>query len=65
MNPKVIGARLKKLRGSKSLTDVASALDISVSALSMYENGERIPRDDIKIRISNYYGEPIHKIFFA
>lgn len=38
-------------------------LNISVSALSMYERGERIPRDNIKIRIASYYKKPINKIF--
>lgn len=65
MDAAIIGARLKELRGSRSQAEVAEALNISVSALSMYENGERIPRDNVKIRISNYYKKPIHKIFFA
>lgn len=65
MDAKVIGARLRELRGSRSLQEVADALEISVSALSMYENGERIPRDTIKIRIADYYKKPIHKIFFT
>ena len=65
MDAVAIGKRLKELRGSRSQLEVADALDISVSALSMYENGERIPRDNVKIRIANYYKKPIHKIFFA
>lgn len=65
MDAAIIGARLKELRGSRSQAEVAEALNISVSALSMYENGERIPRDNVKIRISNYYKKPIHKIFFV
>lgn len=65
MDAKAIGARLRELRGSRSLSEVAEALDISVSALSMYENGERIPRDNVKIRIAEYYKKPIHKIFFT
>ena len=31
---------------------------------SMYENGERIPRDDIKIRIANFFGRSVQEIFF-
>lgn len=64
MNPVEIGKRLAELRGSRTQAEVALALGISVSALSMYENGERIPRDNIKIRIANFYKKPIHKIFF-
>ena len=65
MDAKAIGKRLVELRGKKTQEEVANALGISSSALSMYERGERIPRDNIKIRISAYYQKPIHKIFFT
>lgn len=65
MNAKKIGERLVLLRGNKAIVKVASDLKISPSALSMYENGERIPRDNIKIRIAAYYNKPIQDIFFA
>ena len=65
MDAKVIGERLRELRGEKSVAETAKALDISPSTWSMYENGERIPRDNIKLRIANYFRKPIHLIFFA
>lgn len=65
MDAKIIGKRLVELRGNKTQEEVANAVGISKSALSMYERGERIPRDNIKIRISAYYKRPVHKIFFA
>lgn len=65
LNSKVIAEKLTKLRGEKSRSEVANALGISISALSMYENGERIPRDDIKIKIANYYGKTVEFIFFT
>lgn len=40
-----IGSKLVKLRGNRTQEQVANAVGISVSALSMYECGERIPRD--------------------
>lgn len=64
MDAKAIGRRLVELRGDKTQEEVAKSLQISVSALSMYERGERIPRDNIKIRISSYYKKPINRIFF-
>lgn len=64
MNPVEIGRRLAELRGSRTQQEVADAVNISVSAYSMYENGQRIPRDNIKIRLSNYFKKPIYKIFF-
>lgn len=64
MNAKIIGERLLKLRGSNSREDVAQAVGVSVSAMSMYENGERIPRDKIKIRLADFYGQSVQEIFF-
>lgn len=52
------------LRGKKSREEVANALGISVSALSMYENGARVPRDEIKIKIATYYKRSVQYIFF-
>lgn len=65
MDAKEIGKRLIKLRGERTQEEVAKGVNISISALSMYERGERIPRDNIKIRISNFYNKPIHEIFYA
>lgn len=64
MNAKIIGERLLKLRGDKSREDVAQAVGVSVSAMSMYENGERIPRDRIKMRLADFYGQTVQEIFF-
>ena len=64
MNSKIIGKKLVELRGNLSQEHVAKSCGISVSALSLYERGERIPRDNVKIRISSYYKKPINKIFF-
>ena len=60
-----IGKCLRALRGDKSREEVAAALNISQSALAMYEQGERVPRDPIKVRIAKYYQKPIADIFFA
>ena len=61
---KEIGRRLTMLRGSISREELANAIGISVSAVSMYENGERIPRDDIKIKIANFFKRSVQEIFF-
>ena len=59
------GARLKELRGAKSQESVANDVGISVSALGMYETEQRVPRDEIKIRLANYYNSTVQDIFFA
>ena len=60
------GMRLRKLREERGLSKevVAAANDISVSALTMYELGQRAARDEIKERIANYYGQSIGSLFY-
>ena len=58
------GAKLKTLRGSKSQESVANDVGISVSALGMYETEQRIPRDEIKIKLAAYYNSTVQEIFF-
>ena len=65
MEPKEIGKRLQELRGKKSQEEVANALGISPSAIGMYERGERIPRDEIKIKLAQYFNVGIESIFYA
>lgn len=59
-----VAQKLIRLRGDKSREEVAKKIGVSVSAISMYENGERIPRDDIKIRIADFYNTTVQDIFF-
>lgn len=56
--------KLVHIRGKRSREEVASALNISVSALQMYENGRRMPRDDIKVKLADYYGVTVQYLFF-
>ena len=60
-----IGKRLIELRGEKTQEKVAKDNNISVSALSMYEQGNRIPRDEVKIRLAEYYNVSVEKLFFT
>lgn len=60
----IVAEKLVKLRGDKSRETVAKACGISISALAMYERGERIPRDDIKVRLAEYYNRSVNFIFF-
>ena len=65
MDSKKIADRLIKLRGNRSQSEVAKACGISVSTVSMYETGERIPRDKIKVRLARYYNVSVESIFYA
>lgn len=59
-----IGAKLRELRGNTSREEVAKAVNVSVSAIQMYENGARIPRDETKVKLAEYYGCSIGELFF-
>lgn len=56
--------KLVKARGKRSREEVAVALGISASAVAMYETGARVPRDEIKVRIADYYGRTVQELFF-
>lgn len=64
MNKEKMAKKLVELRGEKSREQVAVDLSISYSSLVSYENGDRAPRDEVKIRIANYYKTPVEEIFF-
>jgi len=58
------GAKLKELRGRKTQKEAAEGIGITKSALAMYERDERIPRDEVKVRIAKYYGVSVYSLFF-
>mgnify|MGYP003307199460 CR=1 FL=1 len=62
---KDVGERLRQLRGNISRKKVAEICGISVSALAMYENGERMPRDEVKIKLAALYGRSVGSLFFT
>lgn len=65
MDSKKIAQTLIDLRGNRSREEVASALGLSLSAIAMYEIGARIPRDETKMKIAEYYGKSVEDIFFT
>lgn len=56
--------KLIELRGIEKRENVANAIGVSLSAITMYENGERTPRDSIKIKLAEYYNKTVQEIFF-
>lgn len=59
-----IGEKLRKLRGEKTQKEVVKDLEITLSALSNYENDYRVPKDEIKKKLALYYKRTIEEIFF-
>jgi len=60
-----IGQILTGLRGDASREEIAKAVGISVSAWQMYENGQRIPKDEVKVRIASYVEKTVGEIFYS
>lgn len=63
---KSVAERLKEARIRQGLTvkQLAAACHISPSAVQMYECGQRVPRDELKVAIANVLGERIQDLFF-
>lgn len=59
-----IGEKLTAARGSRRREEVAAAVGVSASAMSMYENDKRVPRDEIKVKLAAYYRTTVQKLFF-
>lgn len=57
MKTSTIGERIKELRCEKGLSQLefSNKLNVSNTTLSMYESNKRIPSDDIKEKIANYF----------
>lgn len=61
-----IGAKISGLRilSGETMEALARSINVTQSAITMYESGRRIPRDEIKIRIADHFGVPVESIFF-
>ena len=59
-----VAEKLVMARGKTSRNEVAEAVGITLSAISNYENGQRMPRDEIKVKLANYYGMTVQELFF-
>lgn len=61
-----IGERIKENRVTLNLTqcDLAKLLGIAVSTVSMYETGERVPSDPMKIKLANIFETTVGALFF-
>ena len=60
-----VAEKLIHARGTKTREIVANAVGISVSAIGMYETGARIPRDEIKVKLADYFGTSVQTLFLT
>jgi len=63
---KSVAERIKAARKEKSCTvkELADACGITESAVQMYECGQRVPRDDVKVLMADFLGKPVQDLFF-
>ena len=59
------GKMLHDLRGEKSQGKIAEDIGITKSSWAMYEREERVPRDEVKVKIAAYFGRTVQEIFYA
>lgn len=60
-----VGERLRALRGERTQEEISKELGITKSSYAMYERVERTPRDEVKVRISKYYGISVQELFYS
>ncbi len=60
----LIANRLRTLRGNRSQEDAAAAVGVPLATYKRYENGQQIPRDEIKQKLAALYHRTAEEIFF-
>lgn len=65
MNNK-IGEKIMKLRLKMNLSQrqLAERVGVSASAITMYEANERVPRDEVKVRLAHFFDTTVQSLFF-
>lgn len=66
MRKELIGPRLIELRNSQGLTraELSKETGLTIRAIEGYERGERVPRDEVKIKLADYFDKTVQSIFF-
>lgn len=65
MNKEKVAEKLKRLRGGKSVDEVAKSIGVTPQAIYQYEWGERVPTDEVKIKLAKLYQTTVENIFFT
>lgn len=58
------GTRLRELRGDRTQREISACIGITKSSWAMYERDKRVPRDEVKIKIANFFGKTVQELFF-
>lgn len=62
-----IGERLRELRKDAGLSqqEVAEKIGVTKMAVSNYEQGTRVPRDAVKVRLADLFEQSIQELFYS
>ena len=63
---RTVAERIKAARAEKgcSVSELEKDCHVTDYAIQMYECGQRIPRDSIKIAMADYFGMTVQDLFF-
>lgn len=57
--------KMRELRGKRTQAEIAEKLGVKPSTYASYEQGARIPKDAMKIKIAQLYNRSVKYIFFS
>ena len=62
-----IGERLRELRKDAGLSqqEVVEKIGVTKMAVSNYEQGIRVPRDAVKVRLADLFEQSIQELFYS
>lgn len=59
------GMILRKLRGDRTQEEIAAILGITKSSWASMNGMKEFPRDEVKIRIANFFGKTVQELFYT
>lgn len=67
MNTKEVGEMIRARRESRNMTqdDLASAIGVTASAIGLFENGKRRPKDSVAEALADVFNIPKWSIYFS
>ncbi len=66
MGNREIGEKLRRIRKKRGMTInmLAKEVGTAASTVGMWERGERIPRDSMKVKLSQTFNTTVQELFF-
>ena len=65
IDPIQLGKKLRLIRGIRTRAQVSRETGLSQARLGNYEHGARVPNDEAKILLANYYGMSVQELFYT